>query len=375
MKPWTKILSRSMIVLSVFTLSGCFVNEVKVTGSLAPTSLGLPSNIFLQNTPTINVQDLDTTNPVDDVSSLSIDLTADCSATYVSPQMMGFAPAVGEVKLDGKQFTAVSSLCVEPTLAQIFIVPNTQDIAANGMSNSDFLKSCTGTDTCENLRTAIFIITDGTNDYGLQLELLGETETSDPLTLLTLVSEGKLEYYGEIITSIPSPSPSSLISSGMTTLLSFDIAALDASKKTQSTLTKTLQSNAVTKALDVIMDPQYWSSDNTLNEAGGDIVFTTVANAMKKILTAKAEIAGDTTDISILDLLDTLNDIEAMLIESMRLLTANRIAAAEAANGNAGQLATASLLLAEGDGSVTAGKTDKAIKRYGDAWNELSGAF
>ena len=84
MKIWTKTLSRIMIVLSVFTVSGCFVNEVKVTGSLAPTSLGLPSNILLQNTTTINVQDLDITNLVGAVSSLSIDISADCSAIDLS---------------------------------------------------------------------------------------------------------------------------------------------------------------------------------------------------------------------------------------------------------------------------------------------------
>ena len=135
-----------MIVLSVFTLSGCFVNEAKVTGSLAPTSLGLPSNILLQNTTTINVQDLDTTNIVGDVSSLSIDISADCNAIDLSSEMMDFAPAVGEVNLDGRVFTAVNSLCVEPTYAQSQTALYAQAVSAKRMSNSDFFKSCTDTD-------------------------------------------------------------------------------------------------------------------------------------------------------------------------------------------------------------------------------------
>ena len=118
MKKLNRALSRIMIVLSVFTLSGCFVNEVKVTGTLAPTSLGLSSNILLQNTTTIDFTDLDTTNAVGTVSSLSIDITADCSAIDLSTEMMDFAPAVGEVNLDGRVLTAVNGLCVEPTYAQ-----------------------------------------------------------------------------------------------------------------------------------------------------------------------------------------------------------------------------------------------------------------
>ena len=85
-----------------------------------------------------------------------------------------------------------------------------------GMSNADFLRAVLIQITCENLRIAIFILTDcNNNTYGLQLELLGETATSAPLTLLTLVGEGKLEYYGEIITSTPSPSPNSQISTAI----------------------------------------------------------------------------------------------------------------------------------------------------------------
>ncbi len=376
MKPCTKILSRIMIVLSVFSVSGCFVNEAKVTGSLAPTSLGLPSNILLQNTTTINVQDLDITNIVGAVSSLSIDISADCSATNVSADMMAFAPASGEVNLDGRVFTAVNSVCVEPTYAQSQIALYAGAVAAQGMSNSDFLKSCTGTDTCENLRIAIFILEDANkNTYGLQLEMIGETETSAPLTLLTIVGDGKLEYYGEVITSTPSPSPNSQISTAIETLLSLDIDGLNTSKKNKKKLEKDLQGKKVIKELEEALKPKYWSSENTLTEAGGDKVFKGIAKAMKTISKAKDKIIGESNDASIAALVETLNDIEASLVESMRTLAADRIAAAQAANGNAGQIATAMVDLAKGDAHVIAGKFDKAIKSYGDSWNELSGAY
>ena len=112
-----------------------------------------------------------------------------------------------------------------------------------------------------------------------------------------------------------------------------------------------------------------------MTEAGGDKVFKDIADAMKKISKAKATIEDESNDASISALLDTLNDIEASLVESMRALAADRIAAAQAANGNAGQIATAMLDLTKGDTQVIAGKIDKAIKSYGDSWNELSGAF
>ena len=214
------------------------------------------------------------------------------------------------------------------------------------------------------------------NTYGLQLELLGETATSAPLTLLTLVGEGTLEYYGEIITSTPSPSPNSQISTAIETLLSLDIDALNTSKKNKKSLTKNLQDKkGATKGLDGALKEQYWTIDNTLTEAGGDKVFKSIADAMKKISKAKATIEDESNDASISALLETLNDIQASLVESMRALAADRIAAARAANGNAGQIATAMLDLTKGDAQVIAGKIDKAIKSYGDSWNELSGAF
>ena len=376
MKIWTKTLSRIMIVLSVFSVSGCFVNEVKVTGSLAPTSLGLPSNILLQNTTTINVQDLDITNLVGAVSSLSIDISADCRAIDLSTEMMGFAPAAGEVNLDGRIFTAVNSLCVESTYAQSQTALYAGAVEVQGMSNDQFLKSCSGTDTCENLRIAIFILEDSNNNtYGMQLELLGETATSTPLTLLTIVGDGKLEYYGEIITSTPSPSPNSQISTAITTLLSLDIDGLNTSKKNKKKLEKDLQGKKVIKELEEALKPEYWSSDNTLTEAGGDKVFKGIAKAMKTISKAKDKIIGESNDVSITALVDTLNDIEASLVDSMRTLAAERIAAAQVANGNAGSIASAMVDYAKGEAEVIAEKFDKAIKSYGDSWNELSGAF
>ena len=372
MKLWTKTLLRIMIVLSVFSVSGCFVNGVKVTGSLAPISHGLSPNILLQNTTTINVQGLDTANLVDAVSSLSIDINADCSATDMSTEMISFAPAVGEVNIGGRVLTAVNSLCVEATYAESQKALYAQALSAQGMSNDQFFKSCTDTVTCENLGIAIFILEDSNNNtYGLQLEMLGETETSAPLILLTLVGDGKLEYYGEVIPS--TTSISSQISAVFTTLLlSLDIEGLNTSEKNKKKLTKDLQGKQVTKGLEAAMEPEYWANDNTLTEAGGDKVFKDIANAMKKISKAKALVEDASMSTM---LLDTLNELEANLIESMRALADNRIAEAVAAEGNAGQIATAISDLAKGNTQVNEEKIDKAIKSYGDSWNELSGAF
>ena len=205
------------------------------------------------------------------------------------------------------------------------------------------------------------------------LKCLVRLRLATPLTLLTLVGDGKLEYYGEIIPS--TTSISSQISSVFTALLSLDIEALNTSEKNKKKLTKNLQGKQVTKGLEAAMEPEYWSNDNTLTQTGGDKLFKLVADAMKKIIKAKKEIQDETNDDSILVLLNTLNDTEAKLIESMRALAADRIAAAQAAKGNTGQIATARLDLTKGDAHVIAGKIDKAIKSYGDSWNELSGAF
>ena len=360
MKLGTKILSRIMIVLSVFSVSGCFVNEVKVTGSLAPTSLGLSSNILLQNTTSINVQGLDVSAFVDVVPSLSIDVTADCSAITE----LDFSPAVGEVLIDGRVLTAASSLCVEAAHADFLKNGYAQAMSANDMSNADILKSCTDTGTCENLRIAIFVLTDNITgeSFGMQLELLSETNTSDPyLTLLTIVGEGKLEYYGEVITNTTvTVSPISQMTSAIDTLSSLDIQGLAISNKDQKALTRTLEKGAI-RQLEKTTLPEYWSNDNTLTELGGDVVFAAVANAVKKIAKARGLLDEGSSDLSILALLGTLNEIQANLAASMRALAADRIVEAQAANGNKGSILTAITQLAAGDDFVDAGKYAKGI--------------
>ncbi len=375
MKSCTKILSRILIVLSVIAVSGCFVNEVKVTGSLAPASLDLPSYINLQNEPTINVKEYDASNVVKDVSSLLIDLKADCSAIDNSSEGLGFVDAGGTVELDGRKLTAVSSMCVEATYAQDKKDLYAQVISMQGMNYAAFFKSCTNTVACENLRIAIFILTDGTNDYGLQLELLSETESSDPnLTLLTLVSDDKVEYYGEVVTST-SISPVSQMTLAIETLSLLDIQGLDISNKDQKALTKDLQEKGATKELEKALKPEYWSDENTLTEKGGDKVFAAVAKAVKKISKAAGLLDEGSSDPSIEALLETLNDLEAILADSMRALAADRIEEATAAKGNESRIATAITQLADGDELVAASKLDKGIKKYSASWNELSGAY
>lgn len=371
MKLCTMTLSRIMIVLSVFTLSGCFVNEVKVTGSLEPSTLGLSDNILLQNTTTINVTDLDTTNFVENVSSLSIDITADCNAIDLSSEMSGFAPAVGEVNLDGRVLTAVNGLCVDDIYAESQKALYAQALSAQGLSNDFVFKSCTGSDTCENLKIAIFILEDvNNNTYGLQLEMLDGTATTESLTLLTLVGDGKLEYYGQVISNT-NISSFNQIETAISTLLSLDIDVLDISNKKKKRLTKNLQEKGAVKDLEKALNPKNWSDENTLSEKNGDKVFTSVAKAIKKVLKAKKRLANESNDPSIQALLTTLNEIEANLTESMRALTANRIAEAQAANGNEKDIAKAIKQLEKGDAFVGAGISNKGIKKYRSSWRKL----
>ena len=374
MKLWTKPLSRIMIALSVFSVSGCFVNEVKVSGSLEPTSLGLSPNILLQNTTSINDQDLDTTAFVDVVPSLLIDVTADCSAI---PEL-DFSPAVGEVILDGRVLTAASSWCVEPTYAQVLKTQYAQAMSALGISNADIFKSCTDTETCENLKVAIFVLTDNVTgeSFGMQLELLSETNTSDPyLTLLTIVGEGKLEYYGEVISGTTvTVSPISQMTSSVDALASIDIQSLDISGKDQKALARTIEKGAISQ-LEKTTLPEYWTDNNTLTELGGDVVFAAVANAVRKIAKATALLDGGSSDPSILALLGTLNELQANLAASMRALAADRIVEAQAANGDVVSIATAITQLTVGDAFVDAGKYAKGINEYSASWNGLSGTF
>jgi len=304
------------------SVSGCFVNDVNVTGALAPTSLGLSPNILLQNTTTINITELDTTDFVDDVSSLSIDITADCSGI----EEMDFSPAVGEVNLDGRVLTAVSGLCVEATHAQALKPLYAEALLEQVMNYDDIFKSCTDTVACENLRIAIFILTDDDTgeSYGMQLEFLSETESSAPyLTLLTIVSENKIEYYGEVTTST-NISAYSQITSAISTLLSLDIDGLNTSEKNKKKLTKDLKDKGAIKDLEKALKPKYWSEENTLTEKDGEKAFEEVAKAVKDISKAKGRIDDESSDPSILALLDSLNEIEANLIESMRGLAVNR---------------------------------------------------
>ncbi|MEH6456254.1 MAG: hypothetical protein V7749_08020, partial [Cocleimonas sp.] len=335
----------------------------------------LSTNILLQNTSSINVQELDVSAFVEVVPSLSIDVTADCSAITE----LEFSPAVGEVILDGRVLSATSSLCVEATYAQVLKTQYAQVLSAQGMSNADVFKSCTVTETCENLRIAIFTLSDNATgeSYGMQLELLSETETSDPyLTLLTIVGEGKLEYYGEVISGTTvTVSPISQITSSLATLASLDIKGLDIKKKDQKALEKRLQKKGATRALNKALKPKFWSSETTLTERGGDVVFKKVANAVKNISKAKKLLDDQSSDPSALALLDTLNELQASLAGSMRALAADRIAEAQAANGNQGSIEMAITQLADGDAFVDVSKFDKAIKSYGDSWNELSGAY
>ncbi len=125
-------------------------------------------------------------------------------------------------------------------------------------------------------------------------------------------------------------------------------------------------------ALNGAIASSHWKSDSTLSESGGSVVFEKVAVTAQAISQLQSLISRNSANP---ELSTQLESIVNSLVENMFLLAQSRVQTAVHADGVQRKIERSVRMIRAGDKHRSRGKYNAAIKQYGKAWRNLSGAY